>query len=277
MLVTQFVLGVLLAPLLQGAMKSMRARLSGRPGPSVMQPYRDLRKLMSKEALAPMHASWIFLLAPGLLVGVSTTVLWLAPSLVALPLVLPDAVAIALTLALGRFILVLAALDSRSGFEGMAASREMTFAALTEAPMILALASAGLGNSTPIGGALAAVALVIVMLAETARIPIDNQETHYELTMIHEGMVLEYSGWQLALTQMAAYIRQIAFFALVALLLPGDGLMPFAWMLALAMIIPMIERALAKLRLFEVPQLFTTATLLALASIGLRIVGVISW
>ncbi len=275
--IAQVVLLLLIAPAVQGVMKRIRARLSGRPGPPMLQPYSDLRKLWSKEALAPQDASALFTLAPGVLLGVSMTVLCLAPSIFRPDAAYLDVIAIALMLSLGRFLLVLAALDTRSAFTAMAATREVTFAALTEAPMILALVSASLAHATPLAQTLAAGALILVMLAETARIPIDNQETHYELTMIHEGLVLEYSGWQLALVQMSAYVRQIAFFVLVAALLPGDGLLKIAWMLGLMVAIPVIERILPKLRLFEVPGLFTTATLLAFAAIGLRIVGVIAW
>ena len=273
----QFIALLLIAPAVQGLMKQIRARLSGRPGPSIFQPYRDLGKLWGKEALAPRDASLLFTLAPGVLLGVSATVLWLVPSLFVTDGATLDIIAIALLLSLGRFLLVLAALDARSAFTAMAATREVTFAALTEAPLILALISASLAHATPLAETLAAGALILVMLAETARIPIDNQETHYELTMIHEGLVLEYSGWQLALVQMSAYVRQIAFFVLVAMLLPGDGIVKLLWMFGLIVVIPVVERVLPKLRLFDVPGLFTTATLLAFAAIGLRIAGVIAW
>jgi formate hydrogenlyase subunit 4 len=109
------------------------------------------------------------------------------------------------------------------------------------------------------------------MLSETARIPVDNQETHYELTMIHEGLILEYSGWQLAMLHYASYLRQAAFCILAAILLPGTGTLTFLWIIGLIACIPFIEAAYAKLRLFDVPQLFTSALLLSVASIGLRI------
>ncbi|MGZ3551918.1 MAG: respiratory chain complex I subunit 1 family protein [Vulcanimicrobiaceae bacterium] len=274
------------SPLLQGVLRRLRAHLQSKPGPSIWQPYRDLRKLWSKEGVVA-HDSTIVLLAPGAVLGVAVTFAAIVPSLD--PTGTPpwpfDAVALALLLALGRFVLVLAALDTRSAFEGMAAGREITFAALTEAPLILALlGSAALGDGSlarstgamgSITGALAAGALLLVMLSETARIPVDNQETHYELTMIHEGLVLEYSGWQLAMLQYAAYLRQAAFFVLAAILLPATGTLAFLWIIALIALIPLIETAYAKLRLFEVPQLFTSALVLSVASIGLRIAGVI--
>jgi formate hydrogenlyase subunit 4 len=283
----QFALLVVLAPLLQGLMRSIRAKLQGRPGPSPVQPYRDLRKLWGKAAVLPARSSAIAVAAPGIVLGAALTFATLIPPIGGEKSLAVNAVAMALLLALSRFALVLAALATRSGFAAMAASREMTFASLTEAPLILALVSVALAgqgtfariaaSEAPLAGILAAGALLLVMLSETARMPVDNQETHYELTMIHEGLVLEYSGWELALLQAAAYVRQAAFFILAALMLPGNGLMPLVWIGVLTASIPLVERLYAKLRLFEVPQLFASATVLALASIGLRIVGLGAW
>ena len=276
----QFACIVVLAPLLQGCMRTIRAKLQGRPGPSPVQPYRDLRKLWGKEAVLPEHSGAITVAAPAIALGVALAFTTLVPTLGAGTLVI-DAVAMALLLALGRFVLVLAALASRSGFAAMAASREMTFASLTEAPFILALVSAGFAGNTlsdaPVAGILAAGALLLVMLSETARMPVDNQETHYELTMIHEGLVLEYGGWPLALLQAAGYVRQAAFFVLAAQLLPGGSLVVPIWIVLFAGVMPLVERTYAKLRLFEVPQLFVSAAVLALASIGLRIAGAGAW
>ncbi len=261
-----------LAPAVQGIMTSLRARLNGRPGPSPFQPYRDLRKLWSKEALIPTGCSPIVAAAPGILAGAAVTVAALVPSLGAMPRT-ADAVAIALTLGLGRFVLVLASLDTRSSFQGMAASREMTFASLSEAPLILALVSMALGTDATLAGVLACAALLFVCLSETARLPVDNQETHYELTMIHEGTLLEYSGWHLALLEYASYVRQLALFMLAALLLPGGAVAVILWLGLIALAIPVVERTFAKLRLFEVPPLFAAATILALSSIVVHLVG----
>jgi formate hydrogenlyase subunit 4 len=274
----------LLAPLLQGVLRRLRARLQGRPGASVWQPYRDLRKLWFKDAVLARRSTLV-LLAPGVAVGVALTFVAVVPNAVSTDVAAwqIDAVALALLLALGRFVLVLAALDTASAFEGMAAGREIAFASLTEAPLILALVgNAVVGDGRLAHGsggfwaaALSAGALVLVMLSETARIPVDNQETHYELTMIHEGLVLEYSGWQLAALQYAAYLRQAAFFVLAALLMPGYGLATLGWIAALVVAIVGIETAYAKLRVFEVPQIFASALILALASIGVRLAEVI--
>lgn len=253
------------APLVQGAMTTLKARLNGRRGPSPLQPYRNLRKLLSKEALVAAGTSPIVRAVPGIVFGASVTVAALVPG--------HDAIAIALTLALARCALVLAALDTRSAFEGMAASREMTFAALTEAPLILALVTLAWNNGSALPGVLACGALLIVALAETARVPVDNQETHYELTMIHEGLTLEYSGRHLMLLQYGAQVRQLALYVLAAMLLPGGGVATFAWLLAIGVSIPCIERSFAKLRLFEVPALFGAALVLALTGIALRIAG----
>jgi formate hydrogenlyase subunit 4 len=235
--------------------------------------------------LVPAGTSVLVIAAPGLVLGVALTFAALVPPIAGGGSTAVNAVAMALLLALSRFALVLAALDVRSGFTAMAASREMTFASLTEAPLILALLSGAVSPSpeaisagdTPVAGVLAAGALLLVMLSETARIPVDNQETHYELTMIHEGLILEYSGWQLAFLQFAAYVRQAAFFVLAARMLPGTSWLTLLYVAAFVLMIPLVERIYAKMRLFEVPQLFASATVLALASIGLRIAGLGTW
>ena len=284
--VVQMLIIVALAPLVQGAMKRLRARLQGRPGPSIIQPYRDLAKLWGKEAALPEGTSIITICAPGLSLGVALTFAAALPLAGPTAISIVDIVALAFLLGLGRFVLALAALDTRSAFAGMASSREMTFASLVEPALLVALlGGAALGHGTsfaalrmaPFGlaGTLAFGAFFLVLLAETARIPVDNQETHYELTMIHEGLVLEYASWQLAMLQLATYIRQLSFLLLSTLLLPGGfsvWLAPF-WVISIAGAITLVETMFAKLRLFEVPQLLTTAFLLAVTSIGLRLFG----
>jgi formate hydrogenlyase subunit 4 len=286
LLVLQLAAIAAFAPLLQGTMKTARARLQGRPGPSPLQIYRDLAKLWAKEALAPEGSSVVALYAPGIALGTALTFAAALPLTAHVPAVI-DIVALAFVLALGRFALSLAALDTRSAFTGMAASREMTFASLAEPTLLLALlGGAVLGRGTALeslltlrfgpAGVLAFCAFVLIMLLETARVPIDNQETHYELTMMHEGLTLEYSGWQLALVQYASYVRQCCFFALAAVLvLPAAGpIATLAVVLVLAGAITLAETLFAKLRLFEVPQVLTTAFILAVTSIALRILGV---
>jgi formate hydrogenlyase subunit 4 len=283
--VLQTIAIVLAAPLVQGAMRRLRARLAGRPGPAVIQPYRDLAKLWRKEALLPAGASPIATLAPGLVLGVALTFAAALPVLAAGGPVFADIIALGFLLALGRFALALAALDTRSGFAGMAASREVTFGALVEPALLLALLGAHtVGTGTRLAGirdvafdpasVLAFAAFALVTIAETARIPVDNQETHYELTMIHEGLLLEYSGWQLAALQLAAYVKQLGFLLLAALLLPGHAWWAVAgWVVVAAVAITIVETRLAKLRLFEVPHVLACAGILAAASLGVRALG----
>lgn len=285
----RIVLVIGLAPLVHGVMKTLRARLQGRPGPPLLQPYRDLAKLWRKEALLPEGVSWIGYAAPGIALGVALTFVaalafqpWAGTDAVI------DAVALALLLGVDRFAMTLAALDTRSAFAGMAASRAATFGALVEPTLLLALlgaAATGAGTqlsalaALPFGPAsvLAFAAFFLITLTETARVPIDNQETHYELTMIHEGIQLEYGGWQLALLRVAAYMKQLAFLLLAGMLLPGQGWWAHAgWAVAIALAITLVETAFAKLRLFEVPHLLATAFILAATSIGLRITGALS-
>ncbi len=257
------------APLLQGGMKSLRAKLAGRPGPSITQPYREMAKLLKKETLLAEEMSPLATLAPGLALGIAV-VFAAAIQFWGNPLNnFVDIIALAMLLALGRFVLVLVALDSRSAFAGMAASREMTFAALVEPALILGvLGGAGFAGIAPL---LSAAAIIIVILVETARVPIDNQETHYELTMIHEGLVLEYSGPLLAILQYAAQIRQLCFLLLAALLLPGSGwLVHLIWVPLLAIGITLTETFFAKVRLFEVPQLLTAALIFSIMGLLLR-------
>lgn len=274
-----------LAPLVQGAMKLLRARLQGRPGPSALQPYRDLAKLWRKESILPAGVSPIAVAAPGIALGVALTLAAALP--LAAPGITPlgEIVALVFLLALSRFVLALAALDSRSAFAGMAASAEQTIAALVEPTLLLALlGAAALGEGTqlsalrhlPFGlaGLLAVGAFFLVLLAETARVPIDNQETHYELTMIHEGLSLEFSGWQLAFIQAASYVRQLSFLLLAGLLLPGATVWAVvAWAVSIAVAVTVVETLFAKLRLFEIPQLLASGFVLAAASIALRLLG----
>jgi formate hydrogenlyase subunit 4 len=281
--VVQVVLIVALAPLLQGAMKQLRARLQGRPGPGPTQSYRDVRKLWSKTALVPEGTSIVALAAPGIALGVAVTFAAALP-LTARGLETVDVFALAFLLGVGRFALALAALDTRSSFTGMAASREMTFASLVEPTLLIALlGGAILGHGSNLqsllrvtpgpASLLAFAAFFLVMLLETARIPLDNQETHYELTMMHEGLTLEYSGWQLAFVSYASWLRQECFLLLAAVvLMPGAGALGWiACVLALAVAVTVVETLYAKLRLFEVPQVLTSAFVLAATSVALRI------
>lgn len=279
--IIQIVALLAVAPLAHGAMRSLRARLAGRPGPSPIQPYRDLAKLWTKEALIPEGVSPLVSATPGLALGIALVFAAAIPLSAGAPAKTIDIIGLAMLLALGRFVLALSALDSRSAFTGMAASREMSFSTLVEPVLIVAvLGGMTLGTSSLAGFGsgpfdlaklLSAVGLFVVILAETARVPIDNQETHYELTMIHEGLVLEYAGWQLAMLSYAAQIRQICFLVLIAVMMPGAALVAVVgWVAFFAVAITLIETLFAKVRLFEIPQLVVAALIFSLLGILLR-------
>ncbi len=297
----QTLVALVLAPLLVGFIRWMKARLQGRRGAPPWQPYFEIRKLFGKEAVVSHTASWIFRATPFLVFATSVVVASLVP-LVLVPsgrVFAGDLFAAVYLLLLGTFFLALAGLDTGSAFGGMGASREMTVVALTEptvALSIVALAlnagstsfsqivtrtlaepSAALGS----GHLLAFAALFIVTLAETGRLPVDNPSTHLELTMIHEAMVLEYSGPYLALIEWGTALKLLIFLALAANLFlpwgiatslaPGAlllGLLAFVAKLAvLAAVVAIFETRVAKLRLFRVPELLSASFVLALLAV----------
>jgi formate hydrogenlyase subunit 4 len=297
----QTFLGIALAPALVGFIRWLKARLQGRRGAAPWQPYFELRKLLGKEAVVSHTASWLFHVSPFVVFGTSVVVVSLIPLVAAPsdPLIIGDLFAVVYLLLLGTFFLALAGLDTGSPFGGMGASREMTVVALTEptvAMSIVALAlSAGSTNFGPIidrtiaeparalgpGHLLAFAALFIATLAETGRLPVDNPATHLELTMIHEAMILEYSGPYLALLEWGAALKLLVFLALAAnLFMPwgiattlsltalGIGLVVFIAKLAvLAFAVAVLETRVAKLRLFRVPELLSASFVLALISV----------
>ena len=286
-----------LAPLLSGVIKNWKAKLQNRRGPRVWQPYFDLLKFLRKDMVVSEHATWIFGVTPHVLMITALSAGLMVPMITArAPLSLfGGALALVGLLALGRFFLALAGLDPASAFGGMGSSREMTLSAIAEPAMMLAIftvainagstnlseivqASQGLGwNFLDPAHVLAFAAMFIVLLAETGRIPVDNPATHLELTMIHEAMLLEYSGRHLALIEWAASIKQLVLLALLAnIFFPlglaaentapalGLGLAFFAVkLLLLAGAIVLVEFTNAKLRLFRVPDLLSTAFILA--------------
>ena len=239
----QFALVLALAPALTGVVRKAKARLVGRRGPGVLQPYRDLWKLLRKEAVVAENASWLFRVSPYLMFAL----LWLAAALVPtfttdLPLS-PAADLIALVGLLGsaRFLQALAGLDVGTSFGGIGSSREMMIGSLAEPAMLLVIFTMALFvKSTSIGAmaefvldnpvglrvsfAMALIALTMVAIAECARIPVDNPATHLELTMVHEAMVLEYSGRHLALIDAAAMMKLLFFVSLIAGLFAPWGL-----------------------------------------------------
>lgn len=306
----QVILVVAGAPLLTGLMRQVRARLEGRAGPGVGQPWRDLRKLLHRQPITPNGTGWAFRLAPLVLVGTSLVVAAVVPLLTTVTALngTADLFAVVGLLALGTVTLVLAALDTGTAFGGMGASREMTVLALVEPTILVAVfalsARVGSTNLGAIVGAtvhdplrvvspasiLAAVALVVVIIAETGRLPVDNPSTHLELTMIHEAMVLEYSGADLALVELAASMRLTVLLGLLAsLFVPwgiatgavatGAGVGAAAAGLALAVaafavkvtvlgaVLAAGEVFIAKLRLFRIPELLAGSFVLALFAV----------
>jgi formate hydrogenlyase subunit 4 len=205
-------LALALAPLLQGLIKSTKARLQMRLGPPLLQPYADLAKLFRKGTVEPETASWVFRLAPWVVLGSTLAAAALVPTVMAASSGVGDALLFGGLLALGRAALALAALDTGSNFAHMGASREMAISALVEPGLLAALFALAAPFGTTDLGALAAAraaagwaaagpaallalaALLVVVLAETGRVPVDNPDTHLELTMVHEGMLLEYAG-----------------------------------------------------------------------------------
>jgi formate hydrogenlyase subunit 4 len=301
-MLVQTVLLVAVAPLILGAMRAVRARLEGRAGGRLGQPWRDLRKQLRKEAIRPEGTSWVYVGAPRLLLG-SALVLAAAGPFCSTALPLDGALdlfALVSLLLLGSVALAVAGLDAGTAFGGMGASRSMTIAALAEPTILLAgfALSARVGSSNLaalVEGAqstpgrvlspvslLAAVALGLVIIAETGRLPVDNPSTHLELTMVHEAMVLEYAGPDLALVELASALRLSVLLGLAAnLFLPwgvatstdvvpllGSTLVFLVKLAGLAALLAAGEVFVAKWRLFRVPELLAGSFLLALLSVS---------
>jgi len=293
----QMLLVLALAPAVTGLIRKMKARLQRRIGPPIVQPYRDLRRLLGKEVVLAENASWLFRAAPYLIFAAT----WVAAALVPtfetglLFSWSGDLIAIVALLGAARFLQAVAALDTGTGFGGIGASREIMIASLAEPAMIMVVFTVALvAGATQLstvaefmvtsGGlrvslALALVALVIVALAENARIPVDNPATHLELTMVHEAMVLEYSGRHLAMVELAASLRLLLYLSLIAciffpfgLIADGDGLMAHVGAIAAylmkivvaSLLLATLETSIAKMRVFRVPNLLGIALMLGL-------------
>nr|RNF68548.1 formate hydrogenlyase [Acidithiobacillus sulfuriphilus] len=293
--VLQTLLVLLLAPLFAGYLQNARALLQNRRPAGILQPYRDLLRLFHKESIIAEGTSWLFRATPYLLFAA----MWLAAGIVpilatALPLApAADVIALVGLFALARVFQVLAAMDTGTAFGTLGARREMLVAAMAEPALLAALFTASLlSHSTSLSSIVdhleslrfalhpsmvfAAAAFFMVLLAENARIPVDNPATHLELTMIHEAMILEYSGRHLALVEWAAQIKLLLYVGIgIALFLPwgiapaGDlAALPAAafWLalklLAAGAVLAVIETLLAKLRLFRAPEFMATAFLL---------------
>ncbi|MBK5256190.1 MAG: NADH-quinone oxidoreductase subunit H [Vicinamibacteria bacterium] len=292
-----------MAPLLKTLIKMMKARLQNRQGPPLLQGYYDLAKLLRKETVRSETASWVFVAGPRVYFAAAVSATTLVPVLIsAAPLEAAGGVLLLVgTLALGRFALATAALDTGSPFGGMGSSRDMTIAALAEPALMLGLFTSGLAAGTLNLGALARSALqhgvtfhpsdvlafaglFIIVLAETGRVPVDNPATHLELTMIHEAMLLEYSGPDLALVEWASAVKELLYLTLLVDLFMPVGMAtsaePVALLMALvawagkvfvlAIAVTITESMNAKLRLFRVPELVSISLGLAFLALTIR-------
>ncbi|MBE0692247.1 MAG: NADH-quinone oxidoreductase subunit H [Aquamicrobium sp.] len=286
------------APLLTGFVRKVKARLLRRQGPPLLQPYRDLLRLMRKEAVVADGASWLFRVAPYLVFAAT----WVAAALVptfAGGLVFSwtaDLIAIIALLGSARFFLALAGMDVGTAFGGIGSSREMMISSFAEPAMMLTmfalalvagstqlatvssvLATPEVGLRVSLGMAL--IALVIVAIAENARIPVDNPATHLELTMVHEAMVLEYSGRHLAMIELASMLKLVLYLSLIACVFVPWGIAPagagagafvigalfWAGKLALGgFLLALFETSIAKMRVFRVPDFLGAALMLGL-------------
>ncbi len=292
----QMALVLLLAPLLTGFVRKVKARLLRRRGASVFQPYRDLLRLLRKEVVLAENASWLFRVTPYLVFAAT----WVAAALVptfATGLMFSwtaDLIALIALVASARFFLALAGMDVGTSFGGIGSSREVMIASLAEPAMLfivftLALIAGSTQLSTVaafmvssevglrVSLGLALFALIMVAIAENARIPVDNPSTHLELTMVHEAMVLEYSGRHLAMIEFAASLKLLLYVSLIACLFMPWGLAvsgagpkayaigAVAYVLKLAaagFLLALFETAVAKMRVFRVPELLGAAMML---------------
>ncbi|MCR4321901.1 MAG: respiratory chain complex I subunit 1 family protein [Candidatus Brocadiaceae bacterium] len=297
--ILQIVVIVGLSPLVKGFINKMEARIQCRRGPNLFQPYYNLVKLLQKDAVVSETASWIFRATPYVVFISILLIALLVPVLSSqVPLnFIGDIILIIYLFALGRFFLALSSLDTGSAFGGMGGSREMTISSMAEPAMMLSIFTVSLTvGSTNLSNItstllnykslhpslfLAFAAFVIVIIAETGRIPVDNPFTHLELTMIHEGMILEFSGRYLALIEWASSMKLLLLLTiLVNTFLPWgiatDLTFPnliISFVLYLVKIgffafaIVILESSLAKVRLFRIPNLLGTSFILSLLAI----------
>jgi formate hydrogenlyase subunit 4 len=303
----QMTLVLITAPLLLGWVRTVKARLLRRRGPSPLQPYRDLLRLIRKEVVLAENASWLFRAAPYIVFAA----VWVAAALVptfATGLFFSwsaDLIAIVALLGTARFFIALAGMDIGTSFGGIGSSREMMIASVAEPAMIMVVFTLSLlAGSTQLSSiaafmldanvglrvslALVLVALLIIAIAENGRIPVDNPATHLELTMVHEAMVLEYSGRHLAMIDAAAALKLVVYLSLIAcVFIPwgmaaaGDG--PVAYLggvvvylsklLAGGTLLALFETTVAKMRVFRVPEFLGTGLMLGLLAMLLLFVS----
>lgn len=304
---TQMLLVLLLAPLLTGFVRKVKARLLRRRGPPLLQPYRDLIRLMRKDVVLADNASWLFRVIPYLMFAGT----WVAASLVPtfgnglLFSWSADLIAIIALLGSARFFQALAGMDVGTAFGGIGSSREVMIATLAEPAILMTVfAVAMIAGSTQLSSVaefmgsnavglrvslgMALVALIIVALAENARIPVDNPATHLELTMVHEAMVLEYSGRHLALIDLSSQLKLLLYVSLIACVFvpwgaaeadAGVSARAFGALLylgklgVLGFLLALFETSIAKMRVFRIPEFLGAALMLAMLATLLRFVS----
>lgn len=298
-IILQLIVVLLVAPAVTGLIRKIKATIQHRKGAAVLQPYYDLSKLFKKDMVISENSSWIFTAAPYIyfIAALSAFIfIPIVPQLFSFGF-MGDAILVVYLLAMGRFFLTLSGLDTGSTFGGMGSSRELLISSLIEPSLIVLLFTLGLksaGGSTSLQSIYEASAglgtgvlnpvylllfasIFIIIIAETARIPVDDPATHLELTMVHEAMILEYSGKHLALMEYGASLKQLLLITLAAnIFLPfGSNLVPelgilvpvlmyIVKVLVITVIIALIEINTVKLRLFSVPNLAALAFILTL-------------
>ena len=299
--ISQIIIILALAPLLSGIIKKIKAFFQIRKGASIFQPYYDIAKLLRKDSVVSENVSWIFHAAPMISFAAVLTAGLIVPVFIEeLPFSFAgDLILVVYLFALARFFTALASLDAGSSFGGMGGSREMFIASMVEPALMLSIfavalnvgstnlslisqtvSSMGLSAISPYH-LLAFVALFIIAIAETGRIPVDNPATHLELTMIHEAMILEYSGKQLAIVELGAMVKQLLIFSLLAnIFFPwgiatkasaaGIAVALFVFLVkivVLGAVMAIVETSTAKWRLFRLPDLLSISLMLSFLSL----------
>jgi len=294
-----FLIGI--APLIQGIVKKTKALLQGRHGPSIWQPYYDLQKYMNKDEVVSVHASWLFLITPFVVFATTIVVVAMIPGFMTRTLLsfTGQLVMMVYLFGMARFFTALAGIDTGSSFGAMGSSRDMFVSALAEPVLFVTLLAIALPlkttNVTLITDRVVSshslllsptfylvfLAFFILVVIETGRIPVDNPDTHLELTMIHEGMLLEYSGKRLGLMMWSAWIKQALMYTLLidfclpwgisreghGLILIGSLALLFLKIVVIAIVVAFVEMSYAKIRFFRIPRLLSAAFALSMIAI----------
>ncbi|HEY3420521.1 MAG TPA: NADH-quinone oxidoreductase subunit H [Methanomassiliicoccales archaeon] len=298
--VLQALLLLAVAPLITGIIRKIKAYAQQRQGASILQPYRDIAKYFHKDSVVSRETSWIFSVTPYISMAAVLIAALIVPVFITRTLgFVGDLIVVVYLLGTVRFFTALAALDAGSAFGGMGSSREMMVSSIVEPTMLLSIFAMGLISGTTSLGSiasalsisgidlvrpalfLASAAFLISTIAENARVPVDNPTTHLELTMIHEGMILEYSGKKLGLMELSSMTRLVLYFTILSnvffpwgiandlsVISLGVGLVAILGkVLFLALVIAIIESSISKLRLFRLPNLLTVSFTLALLAV----------